>query len=97
VLRALGLTARQVSACVSWLALATGVLAVLVGLPLGVIVGQRVWRGITDQLSFVYLGPFAGRPLALAGPLCLIGFMLLAIVTARNIARRRIADTLREE
>jgi putative ABC transport system permease protein len=97
VLRALGLTGRQVAACVSWQALVTGLVAAIVGLPLGVLVGQRVWRGITDQLSFVYVGPVASTLLVLAAPVCLVVCVALAIIPARNVARRRITDSLRQE
>ncbi len=97
VLRALGLTARQVAACVSWQALAIGAVAVVAGIPVGVIVGRRVWRAITEQLSFVYVGPWSSNVLAAAVPVCLLGCVLLAILPARSTAQRGIADTLRDE
>jgi hypothetical protein len=97
VLRALGLTARQIAVCVSWQALVIGAFAAAVGVPLGVIAGRRVWRGITEELSFVYVGPLARAVVVLAAGACLVGCALLAIVPARATARRDIADTLREE
>jgi ABC-type antimicrobial peptide transport system permease subunit len=97
VLRALGVTPRQAAACVSWQAIAIGTVAVAVGLPLGVFVGRRVWRGITEQLSFVYVGPIASALLVVAVPACLIGCLVLAIIPARGAARRDIAQTLRQE
>jgi len=97
VLRTLGLTARQAAAAVSWQGFATGTIAAAAGIPLGVIVGRRVWRGVTDQLSFVYVGPHAVTVLLVAVPVCLIGCMLLSIAPARSAAHRRIADTLRHE
>lgn len=96
VLRALGVTPGQAAACVSWQAIAIGTVAVVAGIPLGVLAGRRVWRGITEQLSFVYVGPTASL-LVIAVPACLIGCLLLAIVPARGAARRSIAETLRRE
>ncbi|MEP7046313.1 MAG: FtsX-like permease family protein [Ilumatobacteraceae bacterium] len=97
VLRALGLSARQAAASVSWQALATGLVAALAGIPLGVLLGQRVWRSITDELSFVYVGPVASLLVVLAVPACLIGCLILAIIPARGAAHHRIAEILREE
>ncbi|MEY2581328.1 MAG: putative transport system permease protein [Ilumatobacteraceae bacterium] len=97
VLRALGVTPSQAAACVSWQAIAIGTVAVAAGLPIGVLVGRRVWRGITEQLSFVYVGPLASALLVIAVPACLIGCLVLAIVPARGAARRGIAQTLRQE
>ena len=97
VLRALGLTARQIAVCVSWQALVIGAFAAVVGVPLGVIAGRRVWRGITEELSFVYVGPLAKALVVIAAGVCVISCALLAIVPARTTARRDIADTLREE
>jgi predicted lysophospholipase L1 biosynthesis ABC-type transport system permease subunit len=97
ILRALGVTPGQAAACVSWQAIAIGTVAVAVGLPLGVFVGRRVWRGITEQLSFVYVGPLASALLVVAVPACLIGCLVLAIIPARGAAHRDIAQTLRQE
>lgn len=97
IMRALGLTGRQAAACVSWQAIATGVVATLAGLPFGVLAGRRVWAGITEQLSFVYIGPPASVLVVVAVPACLLGFVLLAIVPAHSAARDRIVETLRQE
>ena len=76
VLRALGLTARQIAVCVSWQALVIGAFAAVVGVPLGVIAGRRVWRGITEELSFVYVGPLAKAVVVVAAGVCLISCAL---------------------
>jgi ABC-type lipoprotein release transport system permease subunit len=96
VLRALGVTPGQAAACVSWQAIAIGTVAVVAGIPLGVLAGRRAWKAITEQLSFVYVGPTASL-LVIAIPACLIGCLVLAIVPARGAARRSIAETLRRE
>jgi ABC-type lipoprotein release transport system permease subunit len=97
VLRALGVTARQAGASVTWQAIVTAVIAVVAGVPIGVLVGRRVWRTISDELSFVYVGPLATAVLAIAVPACLLACLLLAIYPARGTARRPITETLRQE
>ncbi len=97
VLRALGLTPRQAGACVAWQATVIGVVAVAIGLPIGVLVGRQVWRLVTNSLSFVYRGPFASAPLLIAVPAVLISMALLAVWPARLTARVRTAEVLRSE
>jgi ABC-type lipoprotein release transport system permease subunit len=97
VLRALGVTARQAGASVTWQAIVTAVIAVVAGVPIGVLVGRRVWRAISDELSFVYVGPLATAVLAIAAAACLLACLLLAIYPARGTARRPITETLRQE
>ena len=98
VLRALGVTARGAAACISWQAIVTGAIALVVGIPLGVLAGWRLWQAITDQLSFVYVKPFASALVISATVTgCLACCAVLAIIPARRTANRRIADTLRQE
>ena len=97
VLRALGVTSRQAAASVTWQAFVTGVIALAVGLPLGVLVGRRVWRLISEELSFVYVGPVATAVLTIAVPACLGACLLLAVFPARGTARRPITEALRQE
>ena len=35
-------------------------LALAIGIPLGILLGRRVWLVLVDSLSFVYVGPLAG-------------------------------------
>jgi hypothetical protein len=76
VLKALGMTRRQVWAAVAWQTTLTLLIAVLVGAPLGVAAGRVGWRGFADSLGVV---PFTEIPL-----LTLIA-ALLALVVAGNI------------
>jgi ABC-type lipoprotein release transport system permease subunit len=97
VLQALGLTARQAASSVSWQATVTGSLAAAIGIPLGALLGRRVWRAISDELSFVYVGPLPAQLLVLSAPVCLALCMLLAVHPARGTAKRPITEALREE
>ena len=97
VLRALGLTPGQAASCVTWQAAIIGVIALLVGVPLGVVVGRQVWHVLADSLSFVYVGPAAGMVLVVLVPAALAVLGVLALWPARHAARLRTADVLRTE
>ena len=96
-LRALGLTPRQAAACVIWQAAIIGVVALAVGIPIGVVVGRQVWRLLADSLSFVYVGPVAGLVLVLIAPIALAVIGLMAAWPARSAARLHTAEVLRTE
>ena len=53
VLRTLGFTTGQVVRTVLWQASTVGVVAVLIGVPLGVIVGRWTWTLLTQHLGIV--------------------------------------------
>jgi ABC-type lipoprotein release transport system permease subunit len=97
VLRALGLTPRQAAACVTWQAAIIGVVALVIGIPLGVVVGRQVWRVLADSLSFVYVGPLTALALLALVPIALAVLGVLAVWPARGAARLRTAEVLRTE
>jgi ABC-type lipoprotein release transport system permease subunit len=97
VLRALGLTPGQAASCVTWQAATIGAIALLVGIPLGVLVGRQVWRLLADSLSFVYVGPIAGLALVVLIPVALVVLGAMAVWPARDAARLRTTDLLRAE
>jgi predicted lysophospholipase L1 biosynthesis ABC-type transport system permease subunit len=96
VLKALGMTRRQVGAAVAWQTTLTLLIAVLVGAPLGVAAGRAAWRGFADSLGVV---PFTEIPLiTLTGGLLalIVAGNLLASVPAAIAARTRAAVALRD-
>lgn len=96
-LRALGLTPRQSAACVIWQAAVIGVVALVIGIPIGLVVGRQVWRVLADSLSFVYVGPVAGLVLIVIAPIALVTVGLMSLWPARSAARLRTAEVLRME
>ncbi len=97
VLKALGMTRRQVWAAVAWQTTLTLLIAVLVGAPLGVAAGRMGWRGFADSLGVV---PFTEIPLLtlITGLLALVVVgNLLASVPATIAARTRAAVFLRAD
>ena len=72
VLKALGFTRRDVRATVAWQATALGLVGLLLGVPVGVFVGQLVWRraaeglGVSVDVTIPVLAVLAVAVLALA-------------------------------
>jgi ABC-type lipoprotein release transport system permease subunit len=97
VLRALGLTRPQVMSLAAVQAFAVAVVATVVGLPLGLVIGHTAWRWFADALNVV---PVTTRPVAA------ITVMLAVIAVAALVAavpagvqatRSRAADVLRTD
>jgi ABC-type antimicrobial peptide transport system permease subunit len=97
LLKALGLTRRQVMATVAWQASVIVVIAALIGVPLGVAAGHWAWTTFATSLGVV---PVTAIPvLALvAGVLALLaGGNLLAAGPGAVAARTPAAAVLRAE
>ena len=97
ILRALGFTGGQVRAAVSWMAVTLTAVALVIGIPVGLLCGRQAWRffagqlGISDVtripvLSFVLLA-VAGLALAVA----------VAALPGASASRVRPAEALRAE
>jgi hypothetical protein len=50
-LRSIGFTRGQTGGCLVWQSLTVTIAALLVGVPLGIVVGDRVWQAATDSLG----------------------------------------------
>jgi FtsX-like permease family len=96
ILRALGFGDRSLRATVAWQTLTTVGVGLLVGVPLGIVVGRVVWRAFATELGLV---PSADVPIAVVAAIA-IGIaalaMLAAAVPARAATRVR-ADALHAE
>ena len=97
ILKALGFVRRQVSAAVAWQATTVALLALAVGLPLGVALGRWSWSLLADRIG-VGAPPVTPGPALLAG---VAGTVLVANLVAawpgRVAARTRPAVALRSE
>jgi len=97
LLKTLGFTRRQVSAAVAWQATMLGVLALVIGIPIGVIVGRWAWTALADDLGTVAEPIAPVLALVLAVPLVLLIANAVAYVPGRIAARLRPAAVLRSE
>ncbi len=97
VLRAVGLSPRQAAACVTWQAVVVAAIALLIGLPVGLVIGREVWRRVADSIPLVYVGPFSPQLLLVMVPGALGALLVLALAPAWRAARLHTAETLRAE
>jgi FtsX-like permease family len=97
VLRALGMQRRQLATAVVWQATVLGLVAVLVGLPLGVVAGRWGWRAVAGQLG-VASGPVVPVGLvALVALFVMVTATLVAVLPGWRAARMAPAEALRVE
>ena len=97
VLRALGFERRQSRLAIAWQATLLALAGVVIGLPLGVLLGRRLWQTLTDSFPLVYAAPFALIAVILAIPLALLAANLLAAGPAHAATRISPARALRTE
>ena len=97
ILKTLGFVRRQVSATVAWQATALGTVAVLIGLPLGVISGRWGWNVFADRLGVVPAVAVPTIGILLAVPVTILVANLLAAVPGRIASRLRPGPVLRSE
>jgi hypothetical protein len=97
VLKTLGFVRRQVRATIAWQATTTVVLALAVGIPLGLAAGRWAWRVFTDQLGVVPEPVVPGRVLGVVVPGALLLANVIAALPARAAARVRPAAVFRTE
>jgi ABC-type lipoprotein release transport system permease subunit len=97
VLKTLGFVPAQVRAAVAWQATTLAVVAVALGIPIGVAAGRWAWLAFTHQLGIV---PEAAVPLLVLLvmiPATLVVANLVAVLPARAAARAQPAGVLRSE
>jgi ABC-type lipoprotein release transport system permease subunit len=97
LLKTLGFTRHQVSAAVAWQATTIGVLALIVGLPVGVVLGRWSWRILSDSLGTVAEPVVPVVALLIAIPAVILLVNVIAFVPGRLAARLRPAIVLRSE
>jgi ABC-type lipoprotein release transport system permease subunit len=97
VLKTLGFSSRQVRSTVAWQATTLGVVAAVIGIPIGIASGRWVWIVFARQLGIVPrpTAPFLAFVVLAATTLVVAN--LVAILPARAAARVRPAPVLRSE
>jgi predicted lysophospholipase L1 biosynthesis ABC-type transport system permease subunit len=97
VLRALGFNRRQVAGTVASEASALSLVAIVIGIPLGIAVGRWGWRTVADRLGLV--SPTVVPVLATVGAAALLLAVanVVAAAPAGRATRDRPAEALRAE
>ena len=97
LLKTLGFTRRQVSGSVAWQATTFGVVALVVGIPTGIVVGRWAWTTLADDLGTVAEPIVPILALGLGVVLVLLIANVVAFVPGRIAAGLRPAAVLRSE
>ena len=97
VLRAIGLRPRQSAACIFWQAMTVAILALALGIPLGIIFGRLSWRWVANSTPLLYVPPLAALAIVIAIPAAIVLANMLAAYPARRAAGVRPAEVLRTE
>ena len=97
VLKTLGFDRRQVRATVAWQATTLATVGLVLGVPLGVVVGRLVWGRVADGLGISTTGAVPVIALMLLVPAAVVLANLIAALPARAAARTRPAVVLRSE
>jgi putative ABC transport system permease protein len=97
LLKTLGFTRRQVLGTVAWEAGAFAAVALLIGLPLGVIAGRWAWAVFASAAGVSTAATVPLATVLLAIPATLLAATLIAAAPGREAARLRPALVLRTE
>jgi ABC-type antimicrobial peptide transport system permease subunit len=97
ILRSLGFTRRDTRNAVAWQATLLAVVALLLGVPAGILVGRAVWKQLADGFPVVYVPPIALVAVLLVVPVAIAIVNLIAAAPAHAATRARPAEVLRTE
>jgi ABC-type lipoprotein release transport system permease subunit len=95
LLKTLGFVGRQVSSTARWQGLALSGAALLVGIPLGLVLGRVFWTLFADAIGVASDSSLPVGPVLLAIPVTLVVAALVATIPARLARRTRPAVVLR--
>jgi putative ABC transport system permease protein len=96
LLKVLGFTQGQVRATVAWQTTVLATVGLLVGIPLGLVVGRIAWQLVADGLGVTAVIRSPATWLLVVVPLALLVVNLIAVLPARAASRTRPAVALRE-
>jgi ABC-type lipoprotein release transport system permease subunit len=97
ILKTLGMRRAQISAVVAWQATTVVLIALAIGIPLGVITGNLAWSAFADRLGTVTETAISGLALLVIVPVALLIANAAAAFPARAAARTQASGILRNE
>ncbi|TML65446.1 MAG: FtsX-like permease family protein [Actinobacteria bacterium] len=97
VLKTLGFRRRQIRATVGWQASTVTMVGLVIGIPLGIVVGRFAWRLVADGLGVSTATSVPALAVIALVPAALILVDFIAALPARAAARTRPAVVLRSE
>jgi hypothetical protein len=97
LLKTIGFGRWQVSATVAWQATTLAVVGLVIGIPIGFLIGREVWGRVADGLGVATVATMPTIALVLTGVCAIALVNLIAFFPGRSAARTRPAVALREE
>jgi hypothetical protein len=97
ILRTLGFKRRQVATAVAWQSVVLAVVALVIGVPAGVLVGRLGWSLFATNLGVVSVPVVAWVPVLAAIPVTILAAVLISIGPALAARRTKPAMVLRAE
>ena len=97
ILRTLGFLRRQVTATVAWQATTLAAVAVVAGIPLGIIGARWAWNLFADRLGVVPDSVVPVLAVVVTVPAAIIVANALALIPGRIASRQKAASVLRSE
>ena len=97
LLATLGLTRRQISSTVAWQSTTVGVLALVIGVPLGIIGGRWAWGLLADDLGTLSEPKVPILAIVIGIPAVVLLCNAVAYVPGRIASRMKPAAILRSE
>lgn len=97
LLKTIGFTPRQLASVIAWQSTVTAVIGIIVGIPLGIVLGRRLWILFAQNIDAVPRPTVPVLAVALVGVGALVFANLVAAVPGRIAARTPTALILRAE
>ena len=97
VLRTFGLTPRQAGGVIRWQAVVLAAVALVVGIPVGLVIGRLVWSAIAAPSDVVVRADVSSIGLIVFAAVAVAVALVLSIRPAHRAAHLRPAEALRSE
>ncbi|HJT38015.1 MAG TPA: FtsX-like permease family protein, partial [Actinomycetota bacterium] len=97
ILKTLGFVRAQVRAAVAWQVTTLLIVALIIGIPAGLLAGRWAWEAFANQVGFVPESSVRTLPILILIPVAMAFGNLIAMVPARAAARTKPAVVLRTE
>ena len=97
VLKTLGFSRRQIRASVAWQATALAAVSLALGLPIGLALGNVIWRTVAEGVGIATITTVPVAALVLMVPAALLAVGLVAVLPARSAAHTIPAVALRAD